>query len=71
MKAQRITLILRLCAGLGISGFGIVSGIALWIDGHGEKGFATAVIWTLLGCILAPLAEDVEDFLRRASQSED
>lgn len=71
MKARRITLILRLCAGLGLSGFGIVSGIVQWVQGEAPRGFATAVIYTLLACIVAPLAEDVEEFARRANKPPD
>lgn len=68
MKPRSLTLILRLCAGLGLSGFGIISGLVQWFDGQSDKGLATAVIYTLLACIVAPLAEDVEDFVRRASK---
>ena len=71
MSTQRMTLILRLCAGLGLSGFGIVSGLVQWAQGDAPRGFATAVIYTLLACIVAPLAEDVEDFARRANKPED
>lgn len=66
MSMQRITLIVRLCAGLGLSGFGIVSGLVQWAHGDAPRGFATAVIYTLLGCIVAPLAEDIEAHLRRS-----
>ena len=71
MKPRSITIILRLCAGLGLSGFGIVSGLVQWLNGQADKGLATAVIWTLLACIVAPLAEDIEDFARRASKPPD
>lgn len=71
MKARRFTLILRLCAGLGLSGFGIISGLVQWAHGDASRGFATAVIYTLLACIVAPLAEDLEDFARRASKPPD
>ena len=71
MNPQTITIIVRLCAGLGLSGFGLVSGLCQWVEGQTDKGFATAVIYTLLACIVAPLAEDVEDFARRASKTED
>lgn len=71
MKARRFSLILRLCAGLGLSGFGIVSGLVQWVNGQADKGLATAVIWTLLACVVAPLAEDVEDLVRRANKPPD
>ena len=71
MKPRSIALILRLCAGLGLSGFGIVSGLVQWLNGHADKGLATAVIWALLACIVAPLAEDVEEFAKRASKPPD
>ena len=71
MSTQRITIILRLCAGLGLSGFGIVSGFVQWAQGDAPRGFATAAIYTLLACIVAPLAEDVEDLVRRASKPPD
>lgn len=66
MKTQRITIIIRLCAGLGLSGFGIVSGLVQWAHGDASRGFATAVIYTLLACIVAPLAEDIDAHLRRS-----
>lgn len=71
MNAQRITLILRLCAGLGLSGFGIVSGLVQWAHGDAPRGFATAVIYALLACIVAPLAEDIDAHLRRSQEDPD
>ena len=71
MKPRSITLILRLCAGLGLSGFGIVSGLVQWAHGDAPRGFATAVIWTLLGCIVAPLAEDIDAHLRHSQEDPD
>lgn len=71
MNAQRITIILRLCAGLGLSGFGIVSGLVQWAHGDAPKGFATAVIYTLVACIVAPLAEDIDAHLRQSQDEPD
>ena len=71
MKPRSITIILRLSVGLGLSGFGIVCGLVQWFNGQADKGLATAIIWTLLGCIVAPLAEDIEDFARRANKPPD
>lgn len=71
MSTQRITLILRLCAGLGLSGFGIVSALVQWADGDASRGFATAVIYTLLACIVAPLAEDIDAHMRRSQDETD
>lgn len=69
--STRITLIVRLCAGLGLSGFGIITGLIQWAHGDASRGFATAIIYTLLACIVAPLAEDIDAHLRRSQEDPD
>lgn len=70
MNPQTITIIVRLCAGLALVGYGAVAGAVQHFNGQSEKGFATLIIWLILGCIVAPLAEDVEDTVSRMRDDE-
>lgn len=70
MSPQTITIVVRLCAGLALVGYGAVAGAVQHFNGQTDKGFATLIIWLILGCIVAPLAEDVEDTVRRMRDDE-
>ena len=64
MTPNQFIHVLRLIMGLCLSLYGVVSGCVQYIDDQPAKALSTGVIWTLAGCIVAPLAEDVEDLIR-------
>jgi hypothetical protein len=64
MKPAHFINVVRLIIGLCFGLYGVVCGGVQYFHGQPAKALATAVIWTLAGCIVAPLAEDVEDMIR-------
>lgn len=64
MKPAHFINVVRLIMGLCLAIYGVACGVVQYFHDQPAKALATAVIWTLAGCLIAPLAEDVEDMIR-------
>lgn len=69
MNASTLIMVIRLSMGVCMSAYGLIPGLWMHVTGRSGEGLAHAVIWCLVGCIVAPLAEDVGDMLHRLKQA--
>lgn len=71
MNTHTIIMLIRLAMGVCLSGYGLIPGLWMHVTGRTGEGLAHALLWSLAGCIVAPLAEDVGDMLHRLKQARD
>jgi hypothetical protein len=59
---------LRLCIGIALCAYALALAIAHAMRGNMPRALCDFVLWALLGCMVAPLAEDVEHMVRALAE---
>lgn len=69
MNPSTLIMVIRLALGVSLCAYGLIPGLWLHLTGHTGEGLAHGVLWSLAGCIVAPLAEDVGAMVHRLKET--